>query len=81
MTEKKSDTAVLTHIQELVDEEHALMQRGALDADAEARLAGIKVQLDQYWDLLRQRRALRETGHDADEAHIRPPGTVEKYIG
>jgi hypothetical protein len=81
MSDKQSDGAVLTHIQQLVAEEHDLMQRGALDAEASARLDRVKVELDQYWDLLRQRRALRETGHDADEAHMRPAGIVEKYIG
>jgi len=81
MSDKKSDTAVLQHIQQLVDEEHRLMQSNVLDAASQARLASINVELDQYWDLLRQRRALRETGHDASEAHVRPAGTVEKYIG
>jgi hypothetical protein len=37
--------------------------------------------LDQCWDLLRQRRALRETGHPANEAHVRPADVVEKYVG
>jgi len=81
MTDPNSDSAVLSHIQQLVEEERALMQRDSLDAESEARLARINVELDQYWDLLRQRRALRETGHDADAAHIRAPGVVEKYIG
>jgi hypothetical protein len=37
------------------------------------------VELDQYWDLLRQRRALREFGADPDRAHLRPASVVEKY--
>jgi len=81
MTDPNRDSAVLTHIQQLVEEEHALMQRDSLDAAGEARLARVNVELDQCWALLRQRGALRETGHDADAARIRTPGVVEKYIG
>ena len=44
-------------------------------------LATLEVTLDQCWDLLRQRRALRETGHSPAEAHLRPPEVVEKYEG
>ena len=43
------------------------------------RLAKIKVELDQCWDLLRQRRALREFGRDPDEAKVRPAKIVENY--
>jgi hypothetical protein len=73
------DQPVLNHIQNLVSEEHRLYGQGALaDADRE-RLATINVELDQCWDLLRQRRALRETGGDPNKAHVRPPEIVEKY--
>jgi len=41
----------------------------------------VQVELDQCWDLLRQRRALRETGGDPDLAQVRPPDVVEKYVG
>jgi hypothetical protein len=43
------------------------------------RLASIEVELDQCWDLLRQRRALREFGDDPDHARVRPPDIVENY--
>ena len=43
------------------------------------RLADVEVELDQCSDLLRQRRALRETGQDPSEAHVRPPEVVENY--
>ena len=46
-----------------------------------ARLRALEVELDQCWDLLRQRRALRETGGDPREAHVRPPDEVEGYLG
>jgi uncharacterized protein DUF2630 len=80
-----SDTNPLAHIRELVDEERELrdrLQRHEISADEEhARLQALKVQLDQCWDLLRQRRALRETGGDPREAHLRPPDEVEGYLG
>ena len=48
--------------------------------DAE-RLAVIKIELDQLWDLLRQRRALRNAGRNPDDARMRDAGTVERYLG
>lgn len=52
----------------------------ALAADAD-RLAAIKVELDQLWDLLRQRRALRNAGRDPEQARLRDGTTVENYLG
>jgi hypothetical protein len=49
----------------------------SLTDDDRDRLAKIKVELDQCWDLLRQRRALREFGRDPDQAKVRPPKIVE----
>jgi hypothetical protein len=43
------------------------------------RLADVEVELDQCWDVLRQRRALQETGQDPLEVHVRPPEVVENY--
>jgi Protein of unknown function (DUF2630) len=69
-------------IEQLVGEEHELWQREsdgtASDADRR-RLETIKVSLDQCWDLLRQRRALRESGLDPEAAATRPPEVVERY--
>jgi hypothetical protein len=81
MNDQRSETPVLAHIQKLVEEEHNLLDKGALDEAASRRLAAVNVELDQCWDLLRQRRALRETGRDPGDAHLRPPEVVEKYIG
>jgi Protein of unknown function (DUF2630) len=75
------DASVLAHIQRLVAEEHQLLQRGESEPDDSKRLAHLQVELDQCWDLLRQRRALRETGGDPSQAQVRPPDVVEKYIG
>ena len=81
MEDAAKDKNVLGHIQHLVAEEHALFEKGAHDEAESARLAAIQVELDQCWDLLRQRRAKRETGHPASEAQARPTDVVEKYVG
>ena len=79
-----ADSDVQNHIEELVAEEHRLLeghrQSGLSDAD-HARLAEIKVELDRFWDLLRQRRAHAEFGLDPDNTSIRDAGTVEGYEG
>lgn len=75
-----NDSNVRRHIEELVAEEHRLFeQRGSLDDAQRARLDEINVQLDRYYDLLRQRRARREFGQDPDQARIRSAQTVERY--
>ena len=76
-----TDQSVLRHIKDLADEEHALYEKGNLGAEEQARLKAINVALDQYWDLLRQRRAKREFGLDPDEAEVRPARIVENYEG
>lgn len=73
------DQSVLSHIDRLVKEEEILYGQSELTEDDRHRLAGLKVQLDQCWDLLRQRRALREFGDDADKAKLRPAKIVENY--
>jgi hypothetical protein len=79
MADRETDESVLARITRLVDEEHKLYGRSDLDDHARNRLETVRVELDQYWDLLRQRRALREFGEDPNRAHIRPPSIVEKY--
>jgi hypothetical protein len=81
MSAKLTDGAVLAHIQTLVTEEEALYAHGAPSDADRARLKAIDVELDRCWDLLRQRRALREFGRNPDEAHARPASVVEKYEG
>jgi len=76
-----TDQNVLKHIKDLAAEEHHLYEKGALTEDEQTRLRNINIALDQYWDLLRQRRAKREFGQNPDEAEIRRPGIVEKYEG
>jgi uncharacterized protein DUF2630 len=74
-----TDRTVLQHIEELVSQEHRLQSQDTLSEDERARLRGVQVELDQCWDLLRQRRALRTAGQDPDKAQVRPPEIVEKY--
>ncbi len=79
MNQRDRDRPVKERIQELVDEEHRLYQEGPMSDGERRRLADVEVELDQCWDLLRQRRALRDTGQDPSEAHVRPPEVVENY--
>ena len=77
-----TDKTVLEHIAHLVAEEKKLYAPQGEMTDAEReRLASINVELDRCWDLLRQRRALREFGRNPDEAEVRPAGIVENYRG
>jgi flagellar biosynthesis/type III secretory pathway chaperone len=79
MTLNDSDDSVLNSIDSLVKEEEQLYERGELTPADTKRLSEVKVQLDQCWDLLRQRRALREFGDDPDKAKVRPAKIVENY--
>jgi len=79
MANEKNDQAVLSHIDQLVKEEERLYAKNELTDEDEARLAEVKVALDQCWDLLRQRRALREFGEDPEKAKVRPAKIVENY--
>ena len=76
------DTGVQNHIEDLVAEEHRLIEaaraRGLSDAQRE-RLDRVHVELDRYWDLLRQRRAREEFGLDPDVVELRDEQTVEGF--
>ncbi|HJT58763.1 MAG TPA: DUF2630 family protein [Ktedonobacteraceae bacterium] len=77
-----NDSEILHHITALVDEEHRLMQQSeqsGVSDEERSRMHELQVQLDQCWDLLRQRRARREFGLNPDEAQVRDPGIVENY--
>jgi hypothetical protein len=79
------DKSLFSRIDELVAEEHELRTKHAAgqiaDEDERTRLQALEVELDQCWDLLRQRRAKREFGENPDDAQPRSPGTVEGYLG
>jgi hypothetical protein len=77
-----NDSGIQSHIEDLVAEEHRLFESAddrKLSAAERERLEQINVQLDRYYDLLRQRRAKREFGENPDAAHIRSGDTVESY--
>ncbi|MFE4690818.1 DUF2630 family protein [Streptomyces sp. NPDC056749] len=78
-----ADQDIFENIDELITEERALRARSTaelgLSAEERSRLGEVEVQLDQCWDLLRQRRALSEYGEDPSEARVRPAGEVEGY--
>jgi hypothetical protein len=79
MATEDKDKSVLNHIDRLVKEEERLYGGNELTNDDRERLTELKVELDQCWDLLRQRRALREFGNDPDKAKVRPARIVENY--
>lgn len=78
------DQEIEARIQELVDEEHHLREQLASEeisaAEEHARLADAEAALDRMWDLLRQRRALRDSAGDPDQAKVRPVDEVEHYL-
>jgi hypothetical protein len=82
---KPTDNDALAYIHDLVAQEKTLraqLQHGDIsESEEHERLRRIETQLDQCWDLLRQRRALRETGGDPSGAAVRPPDQVEGYLG
>ncbi len=81
---KPTDSETLGHIRELVAEEKALraqlQHREITSSDEQERLRRLEVELDQCWDLLRQRRALRDSGGDPRAAEVRPADEVEGYL-
>lgn len=77
-----NDPQIHGRIEQLVAEEHELWDRESAGEASEAdrlRLRELQVSLDQCWDLLRQRRALRASGRDPDGADLRQPEVVEQY--
>jgi hypothetical protein len=83
-----SDESIAGHIERLVEEEQHLRRKEADDRSAgddalladRDRLEAVEVELDRCWDLLRQRRALRDSGGNPDDARTRDPETVERYL-
>jgi hypothetical protein len=79
-----SDEQISAQIERLEDERETLRQREGTEdnasraADAD-RLEAIRIDLDRLWDLLRQRRALRDAGQDPNLADERAAETVERY--
>jgi hypothetical protein len=78
-----AEQAILGRISKMVADEKALRDLLTAGSDGEGtereRLAALERELDQCWDLLRQRRALSEAGEDPGGARVRPSSTVEGY--
>lgn len=78
-----TDSPMFERINELAAEEEELWERAGdgdgLDASQRGRLETIRVELDQCYDLLQQRRGRRSAGLDPDGAQVRPPEVVERY--
>ena len=73
------DNEVLNHIKRLVHEEEHLYSKPDLTEEEVTRLHRMQIELDQCWDFLRQRQALRNAGQNPEDAKIRPPDVVENY--
>jgi hypothetical protein len=76
------DKEIISQIGDLAAEERRLEEAHVgegLSKEEHERLRNIEVTLDQLWDLLRQRRALRDAGRSPDAAVKRPAGTVENF--
>ena len=87
MTQPSADHGgqeILHRVAAMIADEKTLRERlaeGSIDAPTEhERLAVLERELDQCWDLLRQRRALAAAGHNPDDARVRPTGQVEGYL-
>jgi hypothetical protein len=74
------DKTIHQHINELVEEEHRLRNNPEHTAEDRARVTQLEQDLDQLWDLLRQRDAKRQYGGNPDEASERPEPQVENYL-
>jgi hypothetical protein len=74
------DSTVSDHIEALVAEEHRLLEQDPATPDHHERLEAVRVELDRYWDQLRQRRARVVVGRDTVAGTcLRDADTVEGY--
>ena len=79
MENNNNDRVVLDHIQQLTEREETLYGKPDLTDEEVKELHTVKSELDQYWDLLRQRRAFRDAGEDPERAKMRSSKTIENY--
>ena len=81
-----TDSSMRHDISALVEQEHRLREQLQTTVDPQAlaaereQLRRVEEELDQCWDLLRQREARRESGQNPDDAHARPVSQVEGYL-
>jgi hypothetical protein len=79
-----TDSDVVGRINQLAHEEHVLWERESTGETTEAnrlRLKEIQISLDQWWDYLNQRRALRDARRNPDQAQVRDAATIGRYLG
>jgi len=74
------DTNILGRIDEMIAAEHKLRATSDHGPEERRQLRELEENLDQCWDLLRQRRAQREFGADPEAARARPVQEVEGYL-
>jgi hypothetical protein len=74
------ETDILSRIHSLVEEEHKLRDTTEHTEEQRTRIGKLEADLDQCWDLLRQRRAKRQYDENPEEAQARPESTVESYL-
>ena len=74
-----TDRQVLDKIKDLLEKEHDIYSKDGLSVEERKETERIQIELDRYWDLLRQRRALNEFGENPDKAKLRGTDKVENY--
>ena len=79
MEQNTKDQSVLAHIKQLTEKEEELYGNPDMSEDNIKELHLVQSELDQYWDLLRQRRAFRDAGDDPNKAKMRSSETIENY--
>jgi hypothetical protein len=79
MEKNTNDQSVMAPIKQLTEKEEHLYGKSDLSNQEVKDLHTVKSELDQYWDLLRQRRAFRDAGDDPNRAEMRSSDTIENY--
>jgi Protein of unknown function (DUF2630) len=82
MASQDPDQRVENRIETLIEREHELRGHAegrGLDSGEHEELRQLEIRLDQLWDLLRRRRAARESGGDPAREQLRDADTVEHY--
>ena len=79
MENDKQDSSVMAHIKSLTEKEEHLYGKESLSDEEIRDMQKVKSELDQYWDLLRQRRAFRDAGEDPERAKMRSSEHIKNY--